>query len=146
MGCRCDNTAIHSGLQIHTCDLRTIEQNFHRRCTSDLYETRELKGDEAKKLHTTSRSLTTYHPQNHLTRRYDCEKRVHSVSKHASIPPGTNRAKYRTMKERMQRTMKEKQKLCGGENIQWWSAIKTRQDLDRSALRRPTASGWGQGT
>jgi hypothetical protein len=26
-------------------------------------------------------------------------------------------------------------------NIRWWFAIKTRQDQDRSALRRPTSSG-----
>ena len=52
--------------------------------------------------------------------------------------------KVERLEEQMQRTTKEKQKLWGGGNIRWWLAIKTRQDQDRSALRRPTFSGPGQ--
>ena len=66
---------------------------------SDLHETREFEGDETKKLLTTSRSLTTYHPRNHPTGGCDCEKLVWIVSKQASIPPGTDKVKGRKIRK-----------------------------------------------
>jgi hypothetical protein len=51
---------------------------------------REVK---PKKLLATSRSLRAYHHWNHLTGKYDYEKLVWCVSKHATILLGTNKAK-----------------------------------------------------
>jgi hypothetical protein len=77
-------TVIRNAPQIHTRDLRTIEHNLRRHCTRDLHDTGELKRGEGRQLLTTSRSLTTYHPRNHLARRYDYEKPVWSIS---NMPP-----------------------------------------------------------
>jgi hypothetical protein len=122
---------------------RALEPNFHRHHASDLHETRELK--EAKpKSYSRPRDLSR-----HIilaTNSLVDMKNLYRVHQNTP-PPHPVQTKQKTAKppEQMHRTMKQEQKSCGRGNIRWWLATKTRQDQDRSALRRPTSSGWDQG-
>ena len=60
MSLRQNYTAMHNDPYIHTRDPRTIERSFHRHCTSDLHETRELEKGEAKSYLARPRDLSRH--------------------------------------------------------------------------------------
>ena len=105
----------------------------------------EKSREEKSKSYSRPRDLSTYyHPRSHLARRYDYEKLYKVYLDMPPFYPSQTKQKTGSLEKQIQRTMKEKQRLCGGGDMRWWFATKTRQDQDRSALHRPTSSGSGQ--
>jgi hypothetical protein len=134
---------MRNDLYTHTRD-PSIEHNFHHHCTRDLHETRELKRGKNRlqprglPRHVIDVILETTSQGDMIMKKYGVCQNIPPF-----YPVQTKRMTSHSV-EQMQLTMKEKQKSCGRGNVQWRFATKTRQDQDRSALRRPTSSGSGQ--